>query len=91
MQEVEIGILNRETKEIFTAMSEKLNQEYMSIGMGLSGDTDEIIIYAFQSNAELFRLKFTATDATISREFLKRYKILKPGAVVRLRKNGTIS
>ena len=53
-------------------------------------DEYRIIIYGFESSAELFTLKDTASKATISREFLKRYKILKPGAVKRLRKEGII-
>jgi len=88
MKEVEIGLLNRETEEIFTAMTEKENQIYMSYGESLS--SEEVVIYAFESNAELFRLKDSASEATINREFLKRFKILRPGAVIRLRKEGKI-
>ena len=88
MKEVEIGLLNRETEEIFTAMTEKDNQLYMSYGESLS--SEEVVIYAFESNAELFRLKDSASEATINREFLKRFKILRPGAVIRLRKEGKI-
>ena len=91
MNEVEIGLLNRETKEIFTALTEKEDQIYMSIGSRLIEEEDRIVVYGFESNAELFTLKENASDATISREFLKRYKLLKPGAVKRLRKEGEIN
>ena len=86
--EVEIGILNRETKEIFTAPTEKDDQIYFSVGESIY--EEELVIYGFESNVELFRLKDTASDATINREFLKKFKILKPGAVKRYRKEGLL-
>ena len=88
-EEVEIGLLNRETDEIFTAMTDKEDQVYMSIGSRMS--EDKIVIYSFESNQELFTLSDNVSDKTINREFLKRYKLLKPGAVKRLRKEGVIN
>ena len=88
MEEVEIGLLNRETKEILTAMTDKENQVYMSIGSRMS--TDQIVLYAFESNQELFSLKDNVSNKTIHREFQKRYKLLKPNAIKRFRKEGLI-
>lgn len=90
---VEIGLLNRETGEIFTTMTEKDEQIYMAIGRLWNDETEEFenAIYAFDSNALLFTLPEKASDATIDREFKKRYKMLKPGAVARMRKEGELT
>jgi len=85
----EIGILNRETEEIFTTITDKNEQIYISYAEDIY--SEEVVIYAFESNTELFRLKSSSSEATINREFLKRYKVLRPGAVIRLRKEGKIN
>jgi len=85
---VEIGIQNRKTQEILTTEVEKSNfYTYVSIG---AAEDNKISVYAFESNAVLLTLKETATDATIQRELLRQYKLLKPGAVKRLRKEGKV-
>ena len=88
MKEVEIGLINRETKEVLTTTTEKENQIYYSIGMDF--ENGKTLIYAFESNAVLMELKEDASDATIKREFLKKYKLLKPNAVKRYRNGETI-
>jgi len=94
VKEVEIGLLDRNTKEVFVTTVDKDDQIYFSIGIREDWDNEGeyvIPIYCFESNVELFTLADGKSDATIHREFLKKYKILKPGAVKRFRNEGLLS
>ncbi len=91
IKEVEIGILDRNSKLVHLTTVDKGYELYYSIGWREHFDNEGefvIPVYAFESNVELFTLPDGKSDATIDREFLKRYKILKPGAINRLRKEG---
>lgn len=88
-KEVEIGLMNRESGDILTAMVDKEDQIFMSIGG--SPDSDEFSIYAFIGNVEIMRFPNTSSDATINRKFLKQFKLLKANTVKRFREEGKIT
>jgi len=94
VKEVEIGLLDRNLNKVFVTTVDKDEQIYFSIGSREDYDNEgEYVtpIYSFESNVELFTLPVGKSDSSIHREFLKKYKILKPGAVKRFRKEGLLT